>query len=238
MQMRNKVLGATLGALLVATAATGASAGTLIGPNVNYQSFADSPFNGLSYAYFHLDTFESGALSAPGVTASAGVVVGPGSLVDSVDGGGTNGHSFFASGPTGITFTFDKTILGQLPTDAGIVWTDGDGPNRTFIAYDQNGISIGTIIDSTQKFFSTGGDDDPSNYRFFGATNAGGISSIFIANDSGGIEVDHLQFGLRSAALPETPGVPEPASWAFMILGFGGVGVVLRNKRYMTHRSA
>ncbi|MFI4966507.1 MAG: PEPxxWA-CTERM sorting domain-containing protein [Caulobacterales bacterium] len=220
-----RVVGAALGAFCIAAASNSASA-ALIGPNLNYLGFVDSPFNGPSYTYFHLDTFESGALTAPGVTASAGSVVGPGPLVDSVDGGGTAGHSFFANGPTGITFTFDKTILGQLPTDAGIVWTDGDGPNRTFTAFDQNGVSLGTIIDSTQKFFSTGGDDDPSNYRFFGATNAGGISSIFIANDSGGIEVDHLQFGLRSAVV--TDGVPEPTSWVLMILGFGGIGAALR----------
>ncbi|HEX3363925.1 PEPxxWA-CTERM sorting domain-containing protein [Phenylobacterium sp.] len=28
-----------------------------------------------------------------------------------------------------------------------------------------------------------------------------------------------------------TPGVPEPASWALMILGFGGLGVVLRSRQ-------
>jgi len=28
-----------------------------------------------------------------------------------------------------------------------------------------------------------------------------------------------------------TPGVPEPATWAFMIIGFGGLGVVLRARR-------
>jgi uncharacterized repeat protein (TIGR01451 family) len=32
--------------------------------------------------------------------------------------------------------------------------------------------------------------------RFFGVTNVGGISAIKISNSSGGIEVDHLQYGL------------------------------------------
>jgi hypothetical protein len=80
-----------------------------------------------------------------------------------------------------------------------------------------------TITDSTQKFYSTGGDDDPANYRFFGAINAGGISSIFIANDSGGIEVDDLQYGLSA-----TSSVPEPTTWAMLLVGFGAIGFMLR----------
>jgi hypothetical protein len=143
----------------------------------------------------------------------------PGPFIDSVEGPGDLGHSWFSSnGAAGITFTFNKAVLGHLPTDAGIVWTDGDAPNRTFKAYDQNGVLLGTIVDSTQKFFSTGGDGDPSNYRFFGATNAGGISSIFIANDSGGIEVDDLQFGFLSS------NIPESSTWAMVLLGFAGLG--------------
>ena len=34
--------------------------------------------------------------------------------------------------------------------------------------------------------------------RFYGATNSGGISRIYISNSIGGIEVEHLQYGLRS----------------------------------------
>jgi hypothetical protein len=30
---------------------------------------------------------------------------------------------------------------------------------------------------------------------------------------------------------PRTPAVPEPASWAMMLLGFGGVGVALRRRK-------
>ncbi len=79
-----------------------------------YLSFSDSPFNGLSFDYFHLDNFEDGSLNTPGVGASSGSVVGPGGLTDSVDGddgnidgSGSLGRSFFfGSGPAGITFTF------------------------------------------------------------------------------------------------------------------------------------
>ena len=35
-----------------------------------------------------------------------------------------------------------------------------------------------------------------------------------------------------------TPGVPEPAEWALMILGFGAVGAVLRRRRAQPHAGA
>lgn len=211
--------------IALALYASTAHAGTVIGPILPYYGAAQSPFYALSFSYFHLDTFEEGSLTAPGVTASAGAV-GTGPLYDSVEGPGPLGHSLFSGdGAAGITFAFNAGVLGNLPTDVGIVWTDGDGPNRTFKAFDQNDALIGTIIDPTQRFFSTGGDNDPSNYRFFGATNPGGISSIFIANDGGGIEVDDLQYGLQA---PITS-VPEPATlWIF---GAGLAGLFAMRRR-------
>jgi hypothetical protein len=94
-----------LTALAVATLAIGSSAARagFIGPSA-YPSFADSPFNGMTFTYFHLETFEDGLLNTTGVAASAGTVIGPGGAVDSVDaddgtidGSGSNGRSLFAS---------------------------------------------------------------------------------------------------------------------------------------------
>jgi PEP-CTERM motif-containing protein len=213
---------AALGLAIVAGIDAGSARAGLIGPVLPYTSFADSPFNGVSFTYFHLETFEEGSLTAPGVSASAGTVLGPGSLIDSVDGGGNNGHSFFSGdGLAGITFTFDPNVLGQLPTHAGIAWTDGELAVH-FSAKDSQGNSLGTIDDSSGHGFS-GGDGDPSNYRFFGAIDPNGISSITISNDSGGIEVDHLQYGLAS--------VPEPGSLSLLALGLTGVGWLQSRRR-------
>ena len=225
MNLRNVAAGAAIALAASMGLAATAQAG-MIGPVLPYLSAADSPFAGNSFTYFHLENFEDGALNTPGVTASNGVVVGPGSYVDSVDGAGPGGKSFFdLNGVGGMTFTFNAGVLGGLPTSVGIVWTDGDGPFRHFKAYDQNDVLIGSIDDGSGAFFSSGGDADFDNYRFYGATNAGGIHKIFISNDGGGIEVDHLQYGLNSA------GVPEPATWALMIGGFGLAGMALRRRR-------
>ena len=109
-----------------------------------------------------------------------------------IDGSGSNGDSFFSwSGSTGITFSFDASILGS-PTHAGLVWTDGAG-TTLFEAFGPDGVSLGTIgpvaiADNTHNGAT-------AEDHFFGVINASGISSIKISNTSGGIEIDHLQYG-------------------------------------------
>lgn len=203
-----------------------AASAVYLEPPVGYLSFADSPFQPLvpTFSYFHLQTWEGLPTdSNVGATASAGLVLGPGSLIDSVDGGGNNGHSWFSGcGSCGVTFTFNAGVLGNLPTHAGIVWTDGE-LNIHFTAFDQNGVSLGTIDDSRGHGFSLG-DGDPDNYRFYGAENAGGISKITVSNDGGGIELDHLQYGFAAA-------VPEPETDVMLLSGLALLGFEARRRR-------
>ncbi len=203
---------------------TGLQAQTLIGPSP-YLSFADSPFNALStnggLSYFYLETFEDNLFNTPGVSANNGVVVAPGTYTDSVDGDdgvidgfGNGGHSFFGYGP--VTFTFNASTLGALPTHAGIVWTDGQNP--TFEAFDALGVSLGTLIGTSADNSITGttGED-----RFYGAYNPNGISAISISAPSW--EVDHLQFGLAVT-------VPEPATTA-MLAGGAALAITMAVRR-------
>lgn len=181
---------------------------TFLGP-VPYTSRTNSPWlatilTGLT----ELENFEDGQLSNNGVSASAGAPFSPGSITDSVDaddgnvdGSGTAGHSHFsASGSAGITFTFNAGILGALPTQAGVVWTDGGG-TVSFEAFGPTGASLGAIGPFNlpdASFAGLTGED-----HFFGVTYTNGISAIKIANTSGGIEVDHLQWTVQ-------PGVSVP----------------------------
>jgi hypothetical protein len=163
----------------------------------------------------------------PGVSASTGSFL-TGNLVASVEPAGmsTAGYSYFnGNGAAGVTFTFNAAGLGgQLPTAAGIVWTDGDKPNRTFTAYDASNSLIGTIVDNSPCFFSDGCDGDQANFRLFYAVDPLGISSIHIANDSGGIEVDDLQFGVGARV------IPEPATLALLGIALAGLGFSRRRK--------
>lgn len=190
-----------------------------VGPTP-YLGAGDSPWNPSQFSFFHLDTMEDGALNAPGVSASVGAVIGPGGLTDSVDeddgsidGSGSFGRSFFfIGGSTGISFTFDASALGALPTHAGLVWTDGAG-TITFEAFDSNGASLGTLSGNHANGSFSG---ETAEDRFYGWENAGGISRIHIRNSSGGIEVDHLQYGV----------VPEPATMTAL-----GAGLLAALKR-------
>jgi hypothetical protein len=189
-------------ALLLSGASHGA---TLIGP-APYISQTDSPF--VPGGIFHLDDFEDNALDTPGVTPSAGAVIPPGGLTDSVDaddgatdGSGTAGYSFFSgSGAAGIRFEFDAGVLGALPTAAGIVWTDGQG-EYSFEAFDPMGASLGTLGPFSAAGAVSG---ETAEDRFLGVYDAGGISAIAISNTLGGIEVDHLQYGAATLASTTT----------------------------------
>ena len=208
----------------------------------------DSPFLGTPFSYFHLETFEDHLLNTPGVskilgsgvTSTVGFAGVINTIRDSVDeddglinGSGTNpgvitGDSFFGSGPTGIEFAFDALVLGVLPTHAGMVWTDGSG-TISFEAFGADGNSLGVFgpfshADGT--FFGTTAED-----RFYGAIEPGGISAIKLINTTGGIEVDHLQYGRLGDEQPQPhpTSVPEPSS--LLLLGLAATGMIRRRKK-------
>lgn len=200
--------------LVVAAAAAPAFAGG-VGP-LPYLSFADSPFNGPAFDYFHLEDFEDGALNTPGVTLTAGgtIIAGPGPQTDSVDGddgaidgSGAAGRSLLALQTNTFRFDFDAMALGGLPTHAGIVWTDvgqtaGPIPSQGFVdfrAYDaaNNQVAfINVFLGDGSTFGGTAED------RFFGAEANQGIAYFTISMaDSNDWEIDHLQYGLIPAPL-------------------------------------
>ena len=211
----------TAAAAAAIVAAAPAQAFTVFGPTP-YLSEADIPAGFYAGgAPLLLEKLESGPLH-PSLAASTGRIIGAadfGSLVDSVDaddgvidGLGNAGRSWFElAGSTGVTFTY--VGAGPLPTAFGIVWTDGGG-DITLRATSDSGL---TIVERTFSGFPDGSfSGTTAEDRFMGVTFEGGIRSIFVSNSGGGIELDHIQYG---AMVP----IPEPGSWALMLLGMAGV---------------
>ena len=199
--------------------------GALLGPSP-YSSSADSPFAPfVGFTYFHLEDFEDGMFNVPGVTAigSGLCIVGTtcfvgSGLTDSVENGQA-GHDHWANGS--ITYTFDASVLGALPNAVGLVWTDGVN-NITFEAFDQSNNSLGILVGTHADGSFTGGTAED---RFYGVTHSGGISRVVISDPSG-IEVDHLQYGLRGPA----NNIPEPATLALLGVALAGFGFSRRRK--------
>lgn len=220
------LLAAAAAASALPTLAATAATPVFVNPTTAYLSSADIPTGFYAGgAPTLLDTLEDGSLDAS-LSGSGGSVlsVAFAGIRDSVDAddGAIDGNCgpqspgrcvswFNGNGVEGATFTFVGS--GPLPTAFGVVWTDGgSGTAVTFSAIGADGQSLGSITASGFADGSNGG--TTSEDRFFGVQFGGGIRAITISNSSGGIEVDHIQYGQMTA-------VPEPGTWALMAVGLG-----------------
>jgi hypothetical protein len=73
--------------------------------------------------------------------------------------------------------------------------------------------------------------------NFYDDINAGLKVFMTIDNNNAGwfVTLGKSSLSIDGGALPPpTPGVPEPASWALMLLGFGAIGATLRSRRGST----
>jgi len=121
----------------------------------------------------------------------------------SVLGGGTASYNF-----TGYVtrFQFDWGSLDSYNT-LTINYTGGPSiviPGTTFV----NAANGNQVLPLTNGLFSVN------------ATGGEVFTSISLASSQNSFEIDNL-----------ATGVPEPATWAMMIIGFGGVGSMLRSAR-------
>ncbi|MEP3225720.1 MAG: PEPxxWA-CTERM sorting domain-containing protein [Parasphingorhabdus sp.] len=212
-----KIIYSAVAATMALTAVPGSaatlltSAGGYTGPTLDIGSFAGNPF-----------VFSAGPFALPGgITYSASAsnsVIGAGSygldgngvVTSDVDIIGTN------NGTSIVTLTFDSVVSSF----GGMVnYAPDNGDNATIAAFDINDNLIGSFDLTALAPISTPGAVNAFDFRGIDGDGVG-IKSFTLSGD-----FLIIQAGGLAAA------VPEPATWAFMIFGFGAIGGALRRTR-------
>jgi len=111
----------------------------------------------------------------------------------------------------------------QLENDSGLVTVYYLLANS---GLDANSIASYTATCATCSF--TSGSKDNNNHLISGGT----FDGIMVSSTSPISLFQIKQNSYQIAGTPPPPGsVPEPATWALMLLGFGGIGIALRRGR-------
>lgn len=194
-------------------------------------------FTGLTVTKGTVDVVKNGDF---GVTCAGG----GGSCVD-LDGtifnpGGqlTSGSYAFGAGETTtLSFLLSATQSGFGEIDfAGAALTFGSALTGTW-GYSLNGIvtNLGSFAASelTRAYYTQSwGPTDPfdAHTLFFTPDSAGTVSFSLstVSNNGTGPKLDNL--ALSIARLPGGGAVPEPGTWAMLILGFGVIGAAARRQ--------
>ena len=129
-----------------------------------------------------------------------------------VTSGFTDGFSFFYSSSTAATINVY------------------DGLNGT-------GNILASLNLTAQGFNNCTGDPNGSfcNWTPIGVSFGGTAYSINFGGTANQTGFDNITFG---SATPGTGAVPEPSTWAMMLLGFGAVGAAMRRRRKRTLATA
>jgi len=215
MTIRKMLKGATL-VLALAAGASAANAGVWGGaggsavamPAVNY--FGAGPVAGSGYTWSSTNSSTQGG-SVFGYTGGYGF--SSNGNWSGTPMAGVNDASDVYSVVDTMTFAFDAPVSAF---GGEINWV----PNRlpvTIAAYD----SSWTLIESLT--LSAAGANLQSPDAFYGFIEGSASIKYFTLTD-GYVGIRNMQ------AISESSGVPEPASWATLILGFFGIGSLLRRR--------
>jgi hypothetical protein len=127
-------------------------------------------------------------------------------------------------------------LVANFNTAAGGVQTNAvfsDDPNVTDLVFTYHGPDFHTSGGPFTDIQIMGLTAEST----FGGVAVDGFSSRAIKNTGVGT-TGTVAFNNGAVEVPVAPGVPEPASWALLILGFGGIGGMVRMRRGKTLAAA
>ncbi len=210
MRLSSLLRSALLAAALVAGPATAAN--LLVNGG-----FENQTFPGTTFGYYNL----GGGDATNPVPAGFGWTV-PINNVDLIDngaytpflaGGGAYQLDLVGNGSTGAISQSFATVLGQTYRVVLNYSANGSGRQAEVLV---DGNAVGSLING-----------NPAKWQKFTTTFAGtGATTVFTINETigggfGGVALDNIAVNA----------VPEPATWALMLGGFGMVGFAMRKRQ-------
>lgn len=130
------------------------------------------------------------------------------------------------------TFSFSTSVAGFL---SAVISTTGGGPNSVNdVDFTRVFISGTGITGSQGDLLPLAGSNDVNEFRALNDLAVGvGSYSLTTQGTSSGLN------GSYGGSISFRPGaVPEPATWAMMLVGFGAMGVSMRRRRPAMLRQA
>jgi PEP-CTERM motif len=215
--MNKLTMAACAALLLTAVSAQGAGAGTIPYPDAGTVNPIDYTFKAASTgdvnAYFF--SSDAGDLDLIGIldtTQGTSISFGLPNHMSNV--GDAYGPLAVNVGDT-LVFEMENTALGNTGGESNIVYSDAslNGP-----------FDFSTPGAGTNHVYSTSYSSDGSVFPVGTLT--------YVAFEDLPRPVSDLDYNDSSFLVSNvTTGVPEPASWAVMLLGFGAVGAIARSRR-------
>lgn len=218
--------GASIPANPNSDAAAASFASALSGTSTeSFESFATGASAPLNLSFTGSAGNLGAVLSGSGSVASATRAAPSGTGQYAIDG-----SKYYAVNSNSFTITFDSNIaaFGFYATDLedleniNITLNYAGGGNATYNLETLFGPPSGVFLESGSVHFLGFIDtDNPFSSVVFGGASANGDILAF----------DLMTIGDRAQVVNPPSGVPEPATWAMLILGFGAVGATLRRRQ-------
>jgi hypothetical protein len=146
------------------------------------------------------------------ITTTTGTDTGSGNAIISPTGNGQNQTVFSSATFTPVDHIFTSfSTQGSLPIDGSVSITVTDQNDLTFTFND---------VSHNQLFGPFGVEAilDPNNQEYIKSV------TVFTTSAGGFVNLKIIDFGFATA-------VPEPSTWAMLIIGFAGVGFLAYRRR-------
>lgn len=155
--------------------------------------------------------------------------------------GSSNSHTVDNSGYQDfIILVFNQSVNIQSANLYPFT-VSGSTDNDAWVSYGTAGaFNAGTLADLLTRDYNVAGASSPYNVSLNSAGQFGNVWLIGAWNSAAPNRgtIDQYVDGFKLASITVNAAVPEPSTWAMMLLGFGAIGLVARRRRTLPAAAA